>query len=382
MKKKILFVIPEYSHGGTNKSLENLLTLIDHTKYDISIYCLYEDGGPYYKNIFAPYIIKKSLLYYWLHDNYFTRKFMGLYNKLTKRDNFSFLYKREAQNIQIKHAFNIVIAYQEGKATEFISYIHNCEKKIAWYHCPYLTFNSEDREKFVLQYNSYSKIVCVSNTFSDRMKSIFPEISAKFKSIYNSIDSKRIIDKSNMEISEPFFDSSVFTILSVGRFAMKSQFHLIPKIARELKKSLPFNSFRWFIIASGNECAKITNSNIEQYALQKDVILLGSKDNPYPYMKRANLVVCTSESESFSYVIAEAKALHTPVLSNDFPVAYEVLDERFGWIANINDMPRLLARIINNVDGEYSRKKATANNYETSNETILQQIDSLLSDNA
>ena len=86
MKKRILFVIPEYSHGGTNKSLENLLALIDKNRYGISIFCLYEDGPNYYKKLFAPYILKKSRLYYLLHDNSFTRKFMVLYNKLTKKE--------------------------------------------------------------------------------------------------------------------------------------------------------------------------------------------------------------------------------------------------------------------------------------------------------
>ena len=57
-KKKVLFIIPEYSHGGTNKSLENLLSLIDKQKYEISVYSLYEDGGLYYKDVLKPYIIK------------------------------------------------------------------------------------------------------------------------------------------------------------------------------------------------------------------------------------------------------------------------------------------------------------------------------------
>ena len=89
--KKILFVIPEYSQGGTNKSLENLLSLIDKNKYDIKIFCIYEDGGDYYKKVFAPYIIEKSRLYYILHDNVVTRKAMGIYNRITKRNNFSYL---------------------------------------------------------------------------------------------------------------------------------------------------------------------------------------------------------------------------------------------------------------------------------------------------
>lgn len=107
------------------------------------------------------------------------------------------------------------------------------------------------------------------------------------------------------------------------------------------------------------------------------MILLGSQDNPYPYIKQANLVACTSVAESFSYVIAEAKVLHTPVLSNDFPVAYEVVDESMGWIANIKDMPQVLARIINNVDGEYDKKKLAAMNFDYSNEKILQSLESL-----
>lgn len=48
------------------------------------------------------------------------------------------------------------------------------------------------------------------------------------------------------------------------------------------------------------------------------VILLGAKSNPYPYFMQSNLQVCLSQSESFSYVIAESKVLHIPVLCNDF----------------------------------------------------------------
>lgn len=54
MKKKILFVIPVYSHGGTNKSLESLLSAIDEKRYEISIFSLYEDGGVFTKIYLTP----------------------------------------------------------------------------------------------------------------------------------------------------------------------------------------------------------------------------------------------------------------------------------------------------------------------------------------
>ena len=124
MKKKILFVIPEYSHGGTNKSLESLLSAIDEKRYEISIFCLYEDGGVYYKNIFKPYIIAKSLLYVLAHDNVITRKVMGVAMKLFKNLSFNWLYRYEANRLQHKYKFDTVIAFQEGSATQFVSLIN------------------------------------------------------------------------------------------------------------------------------------------------------------------------------------------------------------------------------------------------------------------
>lgn len=371
---KLLFVIPEYSHGGTNKSLENLLALLDHSKYEVSIYCLYEDGGDYYKKLFSPYIIKKSCLYYWLHDNVFTRKFMGLYNKLTKRDNFTWLYKREAKLIQNRHKFDVVVAYQEGTTTEFVSYFTNTNK-IAWIHFDYAMLKGKvDLYATKKWYDSYQQVVCVSKAALASMLSVHPEYTGKSTFIYNTLDVQAIMRLGAKTIDLPFKKES-FNILSIGRLVTVKQFQEIPNIAYTVQQQTN-KPFQWYIIGSGeSEC--LIRSEILKYNLQDIVILLGSQDNPYPYIKQANLVACTSVAESFSYVIAEAKVLHTPVLSNDFPVAYEVVDESMGWIANIKNMPQVLARIINNVEGEYDKKKLAAMNFDYSNEEILQKIDQL-----
>lgn len=139
-------------------------------------------------------------------------------------------------------------------------------------------------------------------------------------------------------------------------------------------------AFCWYIIGSG-ATESVIKEEIEKYGVQEQVKLIGAKDNPYPYMRQADLVACTSSSESFSYVLAEAKVLHTPVLSNDFPVAYEVVDDTFGWIANIKDMPKLLARIVNNEDGEYAMKKVSVMKYEYSIDEIMRRIEMLFNMN-
>ncbi len=375
MKIKILYVIPEYSHGGTNKSLENLLLFLNKKMYDVSIFCLYEDGGDYYKKIFAPYILKKSKLYYWLHDNTYTRKIIGFYNKVTKRENFTFLYKREVRLLENEHDFDIVVAYQEGSATEFVSYFKN-ENKIAWIHFDYTMLERKvNLKKRKVYYDRFKQIVCVSKAALESMLKVHPEYKGRSTYIYNTLNTASVIEASLKSMQVPF-DSTCFNILSIGRLVSIKQFQEIPRIVSNIKKQTS-RPFCWYIIGSGNSEGWI-RSEIEKYNVQDTVVLLGPKDNPYPFIRQANLLVCTSVAESFSYVIAEAKILHVPVLSNDFSVANEVVDKTMGWIANIKDMPQVLSRIVCDENGEYRRKKETAKYFEYSNEQILHEIDQLL----
>ena len=377
--KRLLFIIPEYSHGGTNKSLENLLSLIDKAKYQISVYCLYEDGGDYYKNVFAPYVLQKSRLYYWVHDNVWTRKVMGLYNKLTKRDNFTWLYQREVRYLQRKYDFDVVVAYQEGTATEFVSFFNDDLKKIAWIHFDYSMWKGRTELRSAKQYyDKYHRIVCVSEAAMKSMLSVYPEYRDKATFIYNTLNSEYIDRQAEDKSIEVPYSKDVFNVLSIGRFVEVKNFHLIPEMASKIKE-ITQKPFCWYIMGDGEFLGEIERS-IKEYDVANNVKLIKAQENPYPFFKQADLHVCLSNYESFSYTLAEAKTLHTPVLSNDFPVAYEVVDDSTGWIANINDMPQLLARIIDNEGEEYERKKTSAFKYNFSNQEILRRIDELFED--
>lgn len=373
---RLLFVIPEYSHGGTNKSLENLLSLMDKTKYQISVYCLYEDGGDYYKKVFAPFILKKSRLYYWLHDNVWTRKVMGAYNKWTKRNNFEWLYRREALYLQRKHDFDTVIAYQEGTATMFVSFFSDDVKKIAWIHFDYSMLKDKvDLRATKQYYDNYHRIVCVSETAMKSMLSVYPEYRKKTTYIYNTVNTDYITEQAeDTSIGVPY-SKDVFNILSVGRFVEVKNFHLIPEMASKIKE-ITQKPFCWYIMGDG-EGLEVIKRNIDKYKVDDYVKIIEPQENPYPFFRQANLHACLSDYESFSYTLAEAKVLHTPVLCNDFPVAYEVVDKQCGWITNLKYIPQLLARIIDNVDEEYNPMKLSISNLQYDNDVILSQIDEL-----
>lgn len=369
MKKKILFVIPEYSHGGTNKSLESLLSAIDEKRYEISIFSLYEDGGVFYKNIFNPYIIAKSLLYVLAHDNVITRKVMGVAMKLFKNLSFNWLYRYEANRLQRKYKFDTVIAFQEGSATQFVSLISYPVNRIAWVHCDYANrFAAIEKKSELSLYCLYNHIVSVSYSAVHSFNSIYPELKERTKCIYNLIDCSYILKQSAQDINFEKQDNC-FNLISVGRFVAVKQFDLIPQIVQKLKL-LTKKSFCWYIVGDGND-RNMVESVISSLGLNKNIKILGAKDNPYPYFKQSDLYVCTSLSESFSYTIAESKTLHVPVLTNDFPVANEVVSPNEGWICNVKDMAFILKDIIEDKNCIYSNVKKTIGNFKYDNNAIV-----------
>lgn len=369
MKKKILFVIPEYSHGGTNKSLESLLSAIDEKRYEISIFSLYEDGGVFYKNIFNPYIIAKSLLYVLAHDNVITRKVMGVAMKLFKNLSFNWLYRYEANRLQRKYKFDTVIAFQEGSATQFVSLISYPVNRIAWVHCDYANrFAAIEKKSELSLYCLYNHIVSVSYSAVHSFNSIYPELKERTKCIYNLIDCSYILRQSAQDINFEKQDNC-FNLISVGRFVAVKQFDLIPQIVQKLKL-LTKKSFCWYIVGDGND-RNMVESVISSLGLNKNIKILGAKDNPYPYFKQSDLYVCTSLSESFSYTIAESKTLHVPVLTNDFPVANEVVSPNEGWICNVKDMAFILKDIIEDKNCIYSNVKKTIGNFKYDNNAIV-----------
>lgn len=369
-RKKILFVIPEYSIGGTNTSLANLLSLIDHERYDVSILSLYEDGTEHFKSLFRPYIIKKSLLYTIVHDNVVTRKFMGMFLKGKEKRSWEWIYRYEAWRISRKHHFDIVIAFQEGLATTFVTRL-NAGRRIAWVQCDFPHSVCNRRIPSVIAtYLQYDEIVCVSKITAENMGAYLSGVDVPVTFLYNTLNTEAIKQKGNAV--KDFYKKGMFNIVSVGRLSSVKGFCLIPKMAAEIRAAAG-NCFRWYIVGEGADRKRI-EEEVRKHDVGDCVVLLGAKDNPYPFLREADLYVCTSESESFSYTIAEAKILHTPVLSNNFPVAYEVLDDSTGWVMPNDEMSGMIARLIRDEDGCYSRVKKSIASYVYDNQAILDKL--------
>ena len=84
---------------------------------------------------------------------------------------------------------------------------------------------------------------------------------------------------------------------------------------------------------------------------------MGEKENPYPYVKNANVYVQISEKEGYSISIAEAICLNKIVISTNIPVMQEnIINNKTGFIVseNVEEINNILEKLIK--DKEFYNK--------------------------
>lgn len=381
-KKNLLFILPSYAHGGTNKCLQNMLSLLNEDEYKYYILTINKDD--IYKEVFSKYeiiICPKKIVYFSTTKlfairiiRYFDRIFFN--NFILKLLINNFVNKLE-KNVN----FDKVIAFEEGNHLRVIASSFNA-KKISWIHCDYKSyiemFKPNLSEEYKL-FSTFDKIICVSKTTQKSFLDVFPSLTQKTDFIYNVLNYEEIINDAEYKELDKRFTNEKFTILSIGRLHYIKQFDKIPMIVNELLKIDSGLNFTWYIIGDGdpNEKNKIMNE-IDKYQLQNKIICLGAKSNPYPYIKKSNLLVVTSLSEAYPCVINEAKILSTPILSSNYNSVYEIIDNNTGIIASLEKFPKILYQFINDTDKIYSNLKNKINSYVLNNEDSLNKLKKIL----
>ena len=128
-----------------------------------------------------------------------------------------------------------------------------------------------------------------------------------------------------------------------------------------------------------NKQKDINYNSIKRVA--SNFILLGIKENPYPYIKNATIYAQTSRFEGKSLAIDEAKILHKPILVTNFPSAKDqIINQENGIIVSL-DAESIAEGIENLIQDSNSRNHLIANlklkNYGTESEInkLYQLID-------
>ena len=385
--KKLLFVLPSFTIGGTTVSTKNLISLLDSEKYDISVLAMSNTGE--LKDLYLSckqlksniFLSSLSLNSWKLEPNVFKRYVGAILRKIVWHSPLcrSFCLKVGLSLVEGLRSFDVILACEEGITTQCVS-LSRVRNKIAWVRCDYQKYiernNGLDEKNIYLQFNN---IICVSDFTSQNFKRILPQLTDRVYAINNPQNSQIILAQAELcptdNVQLP--DTDHFTILSVGRFDPVKRFSQIPHIAKQLKQRGV--DFKWYILGpNDNDEGEATRQAIIENAVDDEVILLGASSNPHYYIKQSDLLVCLSKSEACPRVINEAKILSTPTICTDFSTSYEFIENGVtGIIAPIDRISDSISAIYNDRD-KYNDLKMNILKFNFDNSLLIRNIDELL----
>lgn len=320
---KILFFIPGLSEGGAEKVLCNLVNNMDQSKFDITVQTVgyydfekYLVKGIHYKSIFHNRSrLAEIITTFWYR---FCTEF-----KLT-------------YPLYIKDDYDIEIAYLECGATKVMAASNNKKAvKLAWVHCD-IKEKGLTAQKSGKYYAKFDRAICVSQ----KAKQSFDEIFGHYVQstvLFNVIDEDEIFRKVNEE-SRINWKANVFHLLTVGRLSYEKGCDRLIEVCSRLK--VDGYMFRLHIIGDGPEKEKLQRQ-VEKEQITEYVEFKGYIANPYPYMKRADLIAIPSRTEALSTVVIESLILGKPLITTRCAGMEELLgDSRYGLIVE-NDTKSL-----------------------------------------
>lgn len=207
--------------------------------------------------------------------------------------------------------YDCAIAYRVGMPTEFVAYVVNATKKIAWWHNGTYDYDEKFTHEIEKSYNKFDYIVSVS---SGCKKMILDNVNVsedKIVVIPNIIDFDNVHNKSLEKVDDDLYGKDYINIVSIGRLSPEKG---MINCVFACKKLIDLGyKIKWFLIGDGEEYEKIKNE-IFVNDLEDTVYLLGRKKNPYSYLKNADIYVHPSYVESMSITVLEAMCLGKPLV--------------------------------------------------------------------
>lgn len=320
---RILFLIPGLSEGGAEKVLRNLVNHMDQSQFEITVQTI-DEYDP--ENFLAKGIRYKAIN---KCRTRWGRKLFSYWFRLCAE--FKLAYR-----FFVKGDYDIEVAYLETIATKIIAQSTNHKaKKIAWVHCDLSKKKGvkEIVEKVKRQYHKYDRIVCVSEGARRSFETLFGR-NFQMEVLPNVIDDEEVMAKSQESI-QYIPEQGKIQMVALGRLTDEKNFSYLIDVCAQLRDTGYF--FHLNILGEGPERENLERQ-ITLLKLENIVSLRGFIQNPYPWLKQADMVVCSSKYEGLSTVVQEALLLHKPVVTTPCTGMTELLGQsEYGLIVDASD---------------------------------------------
>ncbi len=309
--KKILFLIHDLGEGGAEKVLVNLVNHLDKREFDVTVLSLFSGGV-------NEQFLRDDVTYKTL----FKRIFRG------NRHFFKLFSPKFLHRLLIREKYDIEISYLEGPCARIISGgAHGDTKLICWIHSNHFSMKGvsssfRNSREAVKCYRQFDKIVCVSQFMRENFCQWVP-VADKCIVLYNTVESDVILEKALESVPE-IENSSSFRIVAVGTLKPVKAFDRLLRIVKRLNDE--GNNIYLYLLGDGPLRSKF-RTYIEKNHLEGRIKMPGYQVNPYKYVAKCDLFVCSSLSEGFSTAATEALIVGTPVCTVEVSGMKEMLGE-------------------------------------------------------
>lgn len=208
-------------------------------------------------------------------------------------------------------------------------------RKMGWIHTDYtrITIDVEEERKM---WERLDGIVSISEEVGKCFCEVFPSVKGKIIEIENILNTRFMRKRAGEENVVLCEDADVKCLLTIGRFSAPKRLECIPEMCRRVSDAGV--KIKWFVIGYGSEeIERVVKENIKKEGVEGSVVLLGKKDNPYPYINACDVYVQPSKYEGKSITVREAQILCKPVVITHYPTAAsQVKDGRDGVIVSLD----------------------------------------------
>lgn len=348
--KKILIFSHAMEIGGAERALIGLLETIDTTKYQVDLFLMRHEGE------LLKYIPESVHL---LPENKQYACMAVPLGRVLKRGCFGvaagrFIGKQKAaqrvKELELSGENDVALEYSHKYTLPFLPMVSGetydlaisfltphyyvsqkvkAKKKIAWIHTDYGVV-ATDRESQLKMWDAYDWIASISERVTEGFLTEFPELESKILLIPNIMPMRYLESMTKaFSVEQEMPSDGSIRLLSVGRFCSAKNFDNVPDICKRLREK-GYN-VKWYLIGFGGSEGLI-RQNIIDAGMQDAVIILGKKENPYPYIAACDLYVQPSRYEGKCVSVIEAQILHKPVVITNYATSGSQLRDGYDGI--------------------------------------------------
>lgn len=223
-------------------------------------------------------------------------------------------------------------------------------------------------------YNNFDQIICQSDDMLEDLISQFNVQRKKTIKINNPVDIDFIDEKLSNALKPSVYKEGFKNVLAIGNLSHRKGFDNLLRVFDKLKTE----NILLHIVGEGRDREQLLQ--LKQQLGLNHVLFHGVQNNPYPYLKYADLFVLSSRYEGFPNVLLEAGACGCYALVNRCKGGIEEIIQPGinGEIADIEDAEVFAHKIKETLEGSYDPPKMRAHIKDNfSKEIILKKYESI-----